>query len=82
VKKQVGEVAFGIDDDRGDALDGSLLQQADAQARLARAGHAGDDGMCGEICRVIEQGFIEQLAPLKVIQFPQKELVILADRHR
>ena len=39
-EQQITEVAFGIDDDRGDAIDRGLFKQRDTQPSLATAGHA------------------------------------------
>ena len=39
-QQQVAEVALGVDRDRGDAVDRRFLEQRDAQAGLAAAGHA------------------------------------------
>ena len=48
-QQQVGEVALGVDDDRGDAVDRGLFEQRDAQAGLAAAGHADADGVGDEV---------------------------------
>ena len=54
-EKQVCQVALWIDDHRGDPVERRLLQEADAQARLAAAGHAHAHGMGHEVLRVIQQ---------------------------
>ena len=47
-QQHVGEVPLGIDDERGDAVDRSLLDEVDEQARLAAACHAHADGVGGD----------------------------------
>jgi len=41
------------------SLQGGLFQQGDAQTGLAGAGHAGDDGVAGQVGGVVEQGLVE-----------------------
>ena len=53
LKQEVRQVALGVDDDGGDAVDGRLLEQRDAQAGLARAGHADDDAVGREVAGVV-----------------------------
>ncbi len=52
---QVGQVAFGVDDDGGDLIDRGFLEEADAQARLTASRHADADGMGHEVLGVIEE---------------------------
>ncbi len=54
-QEQVAEVALRIDHDRRNAIDRGLLEQVDADARLAAAGHADADGVRDEIRRVVQQ---------------------------
>ena len=54
-QEEVAEVALRIDHDRRNAIDRGLLQQVDADARLAAAGHADAHGMRDEIRRVVQQ---------------------------
>ena len=61
-EQQIAEIALGIDDDRGDAVDGRFFEQRQAEARLAAAGHADADGVRGQVLRVVEQQFIGRLA--------------------
>ena len=53
----IGEVAFRVNQDCRDALQGSFFQEDNAHARLARASHAGDNRMGRQIGRVIKDGF-------------------------
>ena len=46
---QVGEVTLGVDQERGHASRQRLLDEDDAQPRLARAGHAHDHPVSGEV---------------------------------
>ncbi len=64
LQKQVGQVALGVDDDARDAVDGRLFEQADAQAGLARAGHADDDAVRRQIAGVVHDVFVRQDGPL------------------
>jgi hypothetical protein len=54
-EQQVADVALRVDRDRGHAVDRGLLEQRQAQARLAAAGHADADRVRGEVARVVEQ---------------------------
>src|SRR5690606_11848546 len=51
---EVAQVALGVDGQDGDAVDGRLLDQAHAEAGLAAAGHAHDDGVGGEVAGVVQ----------------------------
>ena len=51
-EEHVGEVALGVDDERGNAVDRRLLDEVDEQTRLAAAGHAHADGVGGEPSRI------------------------------
>src|SRR4029077_9859782 len=55
-QQQVAKIALGIDRNHGDAVDGGLLDQIVAEARLAAAGHAGDERVRDQVRRVVEQG--------------------------
>ena len=57
VEEGVGDVAFGVNHQRGDTLQGGFFEQADAQPGFAGAGHADDDGVGGEVGGVVEEGF-------------------------
>jgi hypothetical protein len=54
VEQQIAQVALGIDGDGGDAIDGGLFEERDAQTRLATARHADANGMGGQVLRVVE----------------------------
>ena len=61
MQQQVAQVALGIDDNRRDAVQGGLFEQADAQSGLARAGHAGHHPVGGQVSRVIQQQLVGRL---------------------
>ena len=65
-QQQVGDVTLGIDADCRDAVDGSLLEHAQAQPGLAAARHADADRVRGEVARVDEQRFSLHLAGSRV----------------
>ena len=48
------EIALGIDGEHREAVDGRLLDERDAQAGLAAAGHADADGVRDQVRRVVE----------------------------
>lgn len=52
-QQQIGDVALGINDDRGNAVQRRLFQQRDAQTRLATARHAQHDRVRGQVARVV-----------------------------
>ena len=72
-EQQVGEVALGVDHDRGDAVDRGLLDDADAQAGLAGAGHADADGVRGQVLRVVEDIAVAQRLALDVVRLAEVE---------
>ena len=55
-EEEVGEIALGVHGDDRDAVDQGFLEQGDSQAGLARAGHADDDRVGGEVAGVVEDG--------------------------
>lgn len=57
VEEGVGDVAFRVDHEGGDVVEGGFFEQVDAEAGLARACHADDDGVGGEVGGIVEQGF-------------------------
>ena len=52
-QQQVGDVAFGVNDDSRDVVNHCFFKQVDAQPRFAAACHANDHRMGGEVARVI-----------------------------
>ena len=58
VSSRLRQIAFGIDDDRGDAVDGGFFEKRDAETGLATAGHADADSVRDEIFRVVEQQIV------------------------
>ena len=54
VSSEIREVALRIDDDDGNAVDGGLLDDRDAEAGLAAAGHADAERVGDEILRVVQ----------------------------
>ena len=58
MQQGVGHIALGIDHQGRNAVQGGLFQQVDAQAGLARAGHADHDRMGGQVSRVVEQRLV------------------------
>jgi hypothetical protein len=72
VEKQIREIALGVNDDRGNAVDGCLFEEVDAQAGLARAGHADDHAVRGQIAGVVHDVFVRQHFVLaEVVLAPQ-----------
>jgi hypothetical protein len=82
-QQQVAEVALGIDGDHGQAVDGSLLDQRDAQARLAAARHADADGVRHQVLRVVQNGLIAGLfRPNVVLAAEVEDTQLLEVLHR
>ena len=61
-QQQVAEIALRIDGDHRHAVDGRFLDQPEAQAGLAAAGHADADRVRDEIARVVQHRLVEGLA--------------------
>ncbi len=57
-EQEVAHVAFGINDESGDAVNGGFLDDANAEAGFAGAGHADADGVGGEVFGFIQEGFV------------------------
>ena len=55
-EEQVREVAFGVDYDGGDAVNGGFLEESDAESGFAGACHADADGVGDEVFGVVEEG--------------------------
>jgi hypothetical protein len=57
-QREVAHVALRVDDEDGHAVDGCLLDEGHAQARLATARHAHYDGVGGEVGGVVEERLV------------------------
>ena len=82
-EEQVGEIALGIDGQHRDAVDRGLLDEPDAQAGLAAAGHADADRVGDQILRVVEDQFVAPLRRGEVVllsEVEQSEFLVV-DRH-
>ena len=53
-EEQVTQVAFGVNQDGRDAINGRLFDQADAQAGLARTGHPHTNGVGYQVFGIVE----------------------------
>ncbi len=73
VQQQVPQVAFRIDGDGGDAVEGGLFEQRDAEPRLAAARHADADGVRGQVLRVVEQVLVTDAGFLQVVDASEIE---------
>ena len=60
LQKKVCEVPFRVDEDAGNAVDGRLFEQGNTQAGFARAGHADDDAMRGQVGRIVHDVLVGQ----------------------
>ncbi len=75
VQQQVADVTFGVNDDRRDAIQDGFLEQGDAQAGLAAAGHAQDQTVGGQVARiVIDHLILDDLIRLGLIEAPDVEV--------
>src|SRR5690606_22498587 len=72
-QEQIAEVTFGIDDDRGNAVDGGFFEQGDAEARLAAAGHADDHAVRCEIPGIVQQQIVLRLLLLEIVLLAEVE---------
>ena len=72
-EQQVGQVALGVDRDHRDVVDQRLLEQAQGQPGLAAAGHADDDGVGGEVLRVVQDEVRLQSTRIGVERLAQVE---------
>ena len=57
-QQQVGDVALGVDHQRGDSIDRGLLQQRQAQTGLSAARHAEAHGVSNQIPGIVKQGTV------------------------
>ena len=67
LEQQVHQVAFEVDDNGGNAVDGRLFEQVDAQPGLTRAGHADHDAMSGKVAGVVHHGLVQDFLLGEVI---------------
>ncbi len=72
-QQQVAQVALGINHQDGNPVDGRLLDQADAQARLARACHSHAHRVGGQVLCVVQQGLGLRLRLARLVLAPQIE---------
>jgi hypothetical protein len=72
-EEQIGEVALGIDEDGRDAVDGRLLDERQAEAGLAAAGHAHADRVGDQVLRVVEDEAVLRFLLLPVVGPAQVE---------
>ncbi len=83
-QQQVREVALRIDGEHRHAVDGRFLDQSDAEAGLAAAGHAHADRVRDEVLRVVEH---EPGAPraggqvVLLAQIEDAQLLVVRHRH-
>ena len=61
-QQQVAEIAFRIDRNHRHAVDRGFLDEAEAQAGLAAAGHADADRVRDQVAGVVEDRLVERLA--------------------
>ncbi len=55
-EQHIGDVAFGVDDQTRDAVEHGLLENVDAETRLAAARHAEDDAVSRQVAGVVVDG--------------------------
>ncbi len=68
----VGEIAFGVDQDGGNPLEGGFFEQDDAHTGFPGAGHAGNDHVRGQILRVVIGQFVgDDSLVFKVVRIPK-----------
>jgi len=66
-QEEIAEIAFGIDRDGRDTVDCRLLEQGNAESRLAAAGHADTDCVRRQILRIVQHGAVGGPALRKVV---------------
>ena len=76
MQPDVGQVALGVNEQRGHLAQRGFLQQGDGQARLARTGHAHDERVGGQVVGVVEDGLVEDLPLVQVVAFAQKPALL------
>ena len=82
-QEQVAEVAFGVDGDHRDAVDGGLLDEGQAEPSLPAAGHPDADSVSNEVARVVEHCLVERAAGGHVVPASKvKEAELLEVLHR
>ena len=79
VQEQVGQVAFGVNNDGGDILEGGLFEDANAQAGLARAGHAGDESVRSQVGGIVEDGLVRKFVFGSVEQAAEKKVTLCVE---
>jgi hypothetical protein len=72
-EQQVGQIALGIDEQRRHAVQRRLLDQGQAEAGLAAAGHPDAHRVGDQILRVVEEEILGGLLRLPVVEPPQVE---------
>ncbi len=75
MQEQVGQVAFGIDQNGRDALERGFFHQANAQTGFPGTGHAGDNGVRGQVHRVIIERLLDLPGIFQVILAAKIKLI-------
>jgi hypothetical protein len=70
----LSEIALRIDAQGGNSVDGSFLEEGEAQTRLAAAGHPDAHGVCGQVFRIVENRNLGWLAKVWIEDSAQVEL--------
>ena len=73
LQQQVSDVPFGVDQQGGHLVQGSLFEQSEAEPGLATAGHPNTDGMRHQIARVVVEGGLGSLTIFQVVDRAQIE---------
>ena len=75
MQQQVGQVAFGIDQNGRHALHCRFFHQVNAQAGLARPGHSGYQRMGGQVGRIVLKDLVGQFIQVGVKYFSKIKFV-------
>ena len=67
MQEQVGDISLWVDGQRRDAVQGSLLQQVDAQSGLARPGPADHHRVGSQVVRIVQQRLLAGLSRLRIM---------------
>ena len=84
-EQEVPEIALGVDRDRGDAVEGGLFDQVDAEPRLSAAGHPHAERMGREVAGIVEERgslfsrrpHAPQIEHAKLLELPRIHAAIL-----
>ncbi len=72
-QQEVRQIALGVDDQGRYSVESRFFQKRNAKPRLAAARHADANGVCRQVLRVVDEGFVTERRRFEIVPFPEVE---------